>query len=343
MTILVTLLVVFVLLAVASIGLFILRRKIDNWCEIPLFVYNSVGAKFAACSVVDYVAASKTGERIAGKVLVSETVVTYNNFLYGYYPAQKADDLFVPFTSEGLMSFEEQEKFFVKIPDSEAFAAEKFCSMLLHDWRLRLTKWEKEHGKLEIFQFVSIAAAILCGIMWLLVSLFFIQNASREELVAVYMTSADEAAHRTIMKRGAPSTLLVPNVETVAPLIPGEVVRVEAFGSGVSYGCIRPYANKSTKDFCGFTSPATKLGDKMVLRSEVVRMWNFNSRARESEIAYNSPANFLITEREAETLLETGKFRIDHGPFNWSFPKSSPAGRPTSRRLFCLSIHQGKL
>jgi hypothetical protein len=317
------LIIAFVVLVVISIVLIVLKVQTKKWARIPLFVSNSVGGNLAFCSIADYEAALKDGTRVGGKVMVPETVVLLNpakcnndsedrlfrSTMYRvslFNPQIRKAGLFVPFTSEGMLSSEQQKIFFSKPSDLEAFVEQKRHALCSNDWRLRLVEWEQ--GKLTAFTGLMISLSIVYGLALLLTYMTDRQKIAFEEQGTVYTSDENGAVRKAKMKMIAPTTLLLPSGDSgqIEPLIRGKIIRVEPLSAELSYACIE----RLRDDSCGFTSRTIHFGDEGYLRTGIVQTRIFNDRPLGLSLRKTESANWFITQPEADALVKTGKFRI---------------------------------
>jgi hypothetical protein len=207
---------VIVALLVCAISSVMLKLA-DVWVNSPLFYCNAVGKKLAICSIFDYCNAKNTVDK---KKLVHDTLVfqfkqnksvDVNQYMSGMYhplhegywttrgnfnPMVEQENLFVPFVSEGLMSFKKQEHFImsplIAVSDIDSFINRKHAEMLMSDWKLRLAWRYNQSPILYSIRMVSFVALVVA------LTTFFVATHMTTTLDDVLLLFGLDTDHRQV-------------------------------------------------------------------------------------------------------------------------------------------------
>ncbi len=306
------LLIVWIALAVIIVVVIKVINRVDEKLQTPLFIWNDVGDTFAVCARSDFEDAKEYGDAIGGKIRVQDTLVFSNReskYRSGYVKhglsnaaqQEKNCELFVPFTSEGLMSFTEQEEFFTKPRDPKEFAEEKLLEALSEDWRLRFAFWWKKRHLGGLLTLAAILFVIV-GFAFLFAALNERDESERSEEIAIY-TTHEGGAHGIKTTRGEANRLLMYTDEYEGSrLIHGKISKIQPISAGLAQACFL----QSNRMECGLTTVTSKIGDEMFVRFGNVTFWS----SVDGKIGYHGGFRWLITKAEADALVATGKFKI---------------------------------
>lgn len=308
------LLVVWIALAVTIIVLVEIKGWVDKKLRSPRFLWNDVGNMLAVCAHADFEDAKECGDVVGGKVRVRDTLVFCNresNYRSGRFdqgfgsslsPRKENDDLFVPFTSEGLMSFAEQEEFFTKPRDRKEFAEAKLLEALSEDWRLRFAFWWEDH-RLDRLPALAVILFVVVGFAFLFAALGARDESKKSEEIAIYTTHED-GAHAIKTTRSEVHRLLmyIDDESENFRLIHGKISKIQPISVGLAQACFL-HDNKLE---CGLTAATSKIGDEMFVRYGNVTFWS----STDGRIGYHGGFRWLITKAEADALVATGKFQI---------------------------------
>lgn len=308
------LLIVWIALAVIIVVVIKVTNRVDEKLQTPLFVWNDIGDTFAVCARSDFEDAKEYGDVIGGKVRVRDTLVFSNReskYRSGYVKhglsnaaqQEKNCELFVPFTSEGLMSFAEQEEFFTKPRNRKEFAEEKLLEALSEDWRLRFAFWWKERrlGRLLVLAIISF---FIVGFAFLFAMLNERDESKKSEEIVIYTTN-EGGVHGTKTTRGEVHRLLMyTDRHEGSQLVRGKISKIQPISAGLAQACF--LRRSSARMECGLTTATSKIGDEMFVRFGNVTFWS----STDGRNGYHGGFRWLITRAEADALVATGKFKI---------------------------------
>lgn len=309
------LLIVWIALALILIVMIEISGRVDKKLLSPRFSWHHVGDMLAVCLRDDFEDAKEYGDVIRGKVRVRDTLVFSDReskyrsgcFNPGYrsafHPLEQNHDLFVPFTSEGLMSFAEQEEFFTKPRDPKAFAEEKLLEALSEDWRLRFAFWWEKRGFGRLIA-LAVISFIIVGFAFLFATLNERDESKKSEEIVIYTTN-EGGVHGTKTTRGEVHRLLMyTDRHEGSQLVRGKISKIQPISAGLAQACF--LRRSSARMECGLTTATSKIGDEMFVRFGNVTFWS----STDGRNGYHGGFRWLITRAEADALVATGKFKI---------------------------------
>lgn len=301
----------------------ILNRMSEKWSALPRFVCHYVGGMLAVCSIVDYNEALRRNSTVGGLVVVPETIVfsdysAKERWISGqragafvanpaFRPAPEVENLFVPFASEAHLSFTEQEKIFIGPQNPLRFIEEKWSLLKLHDSRVRYCE-SRVNSFVGYLQWWSLFFSVLI-LLVLVVSVRVKADAEKtKEQVTIYTTDANGVNEAKMTRNETRRVLVFDTGEGGHQLTHGTVSRYQLVGEGLERACIIRWANK-LKEHCGFAPSTMKIGDEVYLRYAEVMGWADQPSDGQFVRHYDN-GSWLITKKEAEALLATGKFHL---------------------------------
>lgn len=303
----------FLALALIVCVLAVIRSRVDEKMRLPRFLWNEVGGTLAVCAYSNFEDAKGHGGAIGGKIVVRDTLVFSNHeskyqsgsidqgFGSSLSPRKENDDLFVPFTSEGLMSFAEQEEFFTKPRDRKEFAEAKLLEALSEDWRLRFAFWW-EKRRCDKFLIPAVISLFVVGAAFLLAVSSERDKAKGSKEIVVY-TTHENGVHETTTTRSEVNRLLMYTDEEGSRLIGGRISKIQPISVGLAQAC---FLGSDKRMECGVTVATSKIGDEVFVRFGNVTFWS----SVEGRNGYHGGFRWLITKAEAGALVATGKFKI---------------------------------
>lgn len=261
------------------------------------FCCNPIGGKWAICFGADLANSNKV---LNGKRLVRDTL-TFDGHPASYTSVpylREVADLFVPGISGGLMPIIEQERYFMPPEEVAVFIQRKQKEALSNDRFLRFAVWWDEQ-KIGDFGCLLVVMTVMLFFVWLT-----LPSVQRNAIygvgkVIVYTTTLDGKVEKSEMTRATMDKFFMPSSED-ASLIKSRVASLQNIGGGLALAC-------TEKSLCGFASSSSgiKIGDVVFVRSGTVKI------AREKSYGGQyTETSWLLTQREGEALLATGKFTL---------------------------------
>ena len=318
--------VLFAISVLLTIALSVLIKLQDKWSELPHFVWNHVGGVLAICSISNFGKAAKARSTIEdrGFIRVPDTIVfskvlSRRPYASGtiqldrrvnpetvatFSPRSFETRLFVPFASEALLSIAEQQKFFIGPQDPEKFSAAKIAENMRDDYRLRFVA-QAQRWYLEECRFVAIGIVLITLLLSVLSVGDVIHRNEMTEQAVIYTTD-DNGVHETVTTKGdAENRILQPAGSEENIITRGRVSEVQLVGGGLARTCI---TRADGRLICGFASPSFKIGEEAFHRLGTFRMWSIAKPDGFAKGVGEEP--WLISRKEAEALVATGKFKI---------------------------------
>lgn len=305
-------------LFVISLGVFLLcllaMHLQSRWLALPHFVRNNVGGITAWCSVTDF----NRGVRRGNFVLVPETIACSTRpcpvpgrFVRGEdvgfrFIAWRDDErLFVPFASEGHMSYGEQVKFFRFPPlDADAFLNAKVRENIAADWRMRFVELVGKNVNAFLWAFFSSAVALIAiAIIGGLGVMTSIEEKWDNAPAVFYATTAGSS--EVLEHHGSRkdlSRLPMTSSEMLDVIRTGPISTIMPIGGGLEYVCLMRLGGRRN---CGFAPTGLKNGDTVYMRLGDGKQW-----MDEHDYGYSETVFWVITEQEAKVLLLKG-FKLE--------------------------------
>lgn len=320
----------FLICTAMFVASWVLHDLHERWSRLPHFVSNYVGGVLAICSVSDFKRAFAEGSLVKREgeeplVRVMGTIVFSNahigdsdkkHILGGiwadrrgvvhpkvdgcFMDARREPRLFVPFSSERYLTFQEQNRMFICSVDPHGFAETRILENKRNDCRLRFVdRVGSEPFKvlLAVTGLTTFAVMLFLAVTWF--NKFEERSANRETVIHITSPSSSEAQELRMTIREADRFLIGNVLAFQKEIYRGPVVEIQNLGGGASWSCIHTGSYKR----CGYSAAKLEVGSVGYLRFA-----NLLHRVQtERWIDSLRGANWwFITKGEAEALNKVG-------------------------------------
>lgn len=291
------------------------KNLADKWAELPNFCINKVGGKTAVCGYLDFYDNTKVSLiRRPGKeylIAVPDTFVLDNEErVRGHFLSRQiTPNLFVPLASEKFFYFAVQRTMFVPNTNIEEFEKRIIEQNLKNSWRRRFAKRFVHNRIIDGSQFVFGIATVA----FFLIFVLFVLEENGDRPIYFHSTNPDSVIVSEVQQPIFESNgMLAREDEQFDVLIIKESVReIVPIGGGLSQVCT---SYKDIRYDCGVadSSLGIKIGDIVYIRSGDLLRWKHVRKEPQTIAGSSYESNtWIITEKEAQALLATGKFKLN--------------------------------
>jgi hypothetical protein len=231
------------------------------------------------------------------------------NECYWFRNKEDSKDLFVPFASEQYLSFADQEKRFVSVPDAKEFFEKKRQENEKADARMRYASIVSRHGSAFTVVWGYAMLSLFTSVIGILVGLANLGNRTMDvEPVTVYTTSPDGGVAETHTTYKEQFNLPVKNQNHLNWIYVGKVIELIPIGGNISQICI-PYGTNPKGKRCGRADSSLHIKKGDVVYMHPLDLLNWNDGLGDYHGFFED--NIVITKSEAEQLSATGKFTVE--------------------------------
>lgn len=288
-------------LAVIGLAAFVTIALFDHRLKYrPALVYKKHGKLYAVCTALHYEQAKQSAPAGLQYVPVVGTVTFSLHPSFSPYVAEERDDLFVPYSGQGVISFKDQRVTY-QFPEVGTLRLEQYIARN-DDERLRFCRtYAKARSWFALARTVSLVLALLCGIVWCYVS--YDEATERWRSQPAYATSFKEDGTLSVVQKTR-GTIGVESFNDDEQYHAGELFRTKVISDPVNIGGGVVYFQARGQSDPIWLQGGTSLGLK---RHSIVHY-------RVLRIRHGAaPAGLSLTpvsEREAATLLGTGRYKL---------------------------------